>query len=140
MARSTLIFLTKSPRSAGVDCGFSHARNRVAAQRQQGTSGLKLQRVGKEDEDDKHVGGKGRAISRPLWRIIDGIEHEAEEEESASSTKVRPECWIRGFAWLRCYSHRTSLPRFIYDDTLSGDPGPRGAYRFRPSTPELETS
>jgi hypothetical protein len=42
---------------------------------------LKLERVGEEDEDDKHVGGKTREISHLLWRIIDGIEHEEDDEE-----------------------------------------------------------
>jgi hypothetical protein len=42
---------------------------------------LKLERVGEEDEVDEHEGGKARAISRLLWRIIDGIEHEEDEDE-----------------------------------------------------------
>ena len=42
---------------------------------------LKLERAGEEDEGDKHVGGKARAISRLVWRIIDSIEHEEEEED-----------------------------------------------------------
>lgn len=42
---------------------------------------LKLARAGEEDEDDKHEGGKVRAISRLLWRIVDGVEDEAEEAE-----------------------------------------------------------
>ena len=35
---------------------------------------LKFERIGEDDEDDKHAGGKARAISRLLRRIIDGIE------------------------------------------------------------------
>jgi hypothetical protein len=42
---------------------------------------LKLERVREEDEGDKHEEGKGRALSRLVWRIIDSIEHAEEEEE-----------------------------------------------------------
>jgi hypothetical protein len=42
---------------------------------------LKVERAGEEDEGNKHVGGKARAISRLVWRIIDSIEDEEEEEE-----------------------------------------------------------
>jgi hypothetical protein len=42
---------------------------------------LKLERAGEEDESDEHVGGKARAISRLVWRIIDSIEPEKEEDD-----------------------------------------------------------
>jgi hypothetical protein len=42
---------------------------------------LKLDRFGKEDENDKHASGKARAISRLLWKIIEGVEDEEEEKD-----------------------------------------------------------
>ena len=42
---------------------------------------LKFERVGEDDGDDKHAGGKARAISRLLRRIIDGIKDEEEVDD-----------------------------------------------------------
>jgi hypothetical protein len=41
---------------------------------------LKLKVSGEENENDEHVARKAGAISRLLWRIVDGIEHEEEDE------------------------------------------------------------
>ena len=40
---------------------------------------LKFERAGAEDEESEHEGGKARAISRFLWRIIEDIEDEEED-------------------------------------------------------------
>ncbi|MGF6782144.1 sialidase family protein [Paraburkholderia sp. GAS334] len=42
---------------------------------------LRLERVAEEDKGDEHLGGKTRGMSRLLWRIIDSIEREEEEDE-----------------------------------------------------------
>ena len=52
---------------------------------------LKLERAGEEDEGDKHAGGKARAISRILWRIIDSIEDEEEEDEEEEDEEEEDE-------------------------------------------------